>query len=237
MQVHRLGFVVLTILAGCSSSSSESAAAPKSSSAPAASAANTEPAAPTKVAAAPAAAPASSPAAASTATPASAPAAKPADSLGDFKVKTLEGDAISLDQWKGKVVLVVNTASQCGFTPQYAGLEALHKELEPKGFAVLGFPCNEFGGQEPGDAKEIRSFCTDHFQVTFPMFEKVNVKPGDGQAPLYAWLRASTGQSPSWNFCKYLVGKDGKVIQFWSSKTTPESPELRSAIDKALAAN
>lgn len=151
-------------------------------------------------------------------------------------MKTLEGDPVSLEKWKGKVVLIVNTASQCGFTPQYSGLEALHKELEPKGFSVLGFPCNEFGGQEPGDAKEIRSFCTDHFQVTFPMFEKVNVKPGDGQAPLYTWLRASTGQSPSWNFCKYLVGKDGKVIQFWSSKTTPESTELRTAIETALAA-
>ena len=157
-------------------------------------------------------------------------------SIYDFTVNDIHGKPVKLDRYRGKVMLVVNTASECGFTPQYAGLEALHKELEPKGFEVLGFPCNQFGGQEPGDAKEIRSFCTDHFQVSFPLFEKVEVKPGEGQAPLYAWLHDSTGQSPSWNFCKYLVGKDGKVIQFWSSKTTPDSPELRTAIDTALAA-
>jgi glutathione peroxidase len=213
MHAPRLVFLFLAALASCSTSNSESSSAPKS--------------APSPVAKTPTA-PATKDAA--------APAARSTRSLGDFQVKTLEGDAVSLDRWKGKVVLIVNTASQCGFTPQYAGLEALHNELEPKGFAVLGFPCNEFGGQEPGDAKEIRSFCTDHFQVTFPLFEKVNVKPGDGQAPLYAWLRESTGQSPSWNFCKYLVGKDGKVIQFWSSKTTPESSELHTAIETALAA-
>ena len=229
MKVQRRAFLVLALLASCSTSNSESNAAPKSAQAPPAKA---EPATAVKTAPAPAAKsePASDPKAA---TPSAAPTAK---SLGDFQVKTLEGEPTKLDAWKGKVVLIVNTASQCGFTPQYAGLESLHKELEPKGFAVLGFPCNEFGGQEPGDAKEIRSFCTDHFQVTFPMYEKVNVKPGDGQAPLYSWLRESTGQSPSWNFCKYLVGKDGKVIQFYSSKTTPESTELRSAIETALAA-
>jgi len=174
------------------------------------------------------------------ATPAVKPAAaKPADqapTLADFKAKTLEGEAAPLDKWRGKVVLVVNTASQCGFTKQYEGLEALHKELESRGFAVLGFPCNEFGGQEPGDAKEIRTFCTDHFQVTFPMFEKVQVKPGEGLSPIYAWLEAATGQVPSWNFCKYLVGKDGKPIQFYPSKTTPDAADLRAAIDTALAA-
>jgi glutathione peroxidase len=159
-----------------------------------------------------------------------------AATLSDFKPNSLEGEPAPLDKWKGKVVLVVNTASQCGFTPQYKGLEELHKELEPKGFAVLGFPCNDFGSQEPGDAKEIRTFCTDHFQVSFPMFEKVKVKPGEGQSPIYAWLESSTGQVPSWNFCKYLVGKDGKPIKFWASKTTPDSAELRKAIEDALAA-
>ena len=157
-------------------------------------------------------------------------------SLGDFQVNTLEGDPMWLDQWRGRVVLVVNTASQCGYTPQYAGLEALHQELEGEGFAVLGFPCNEFGGQEPGQAGEIRSFCTDRFHVTFPMFEKVRVKPGEGQSPLYAWLESSTGQVPNWNFCKYLVGRDGQPIRFWSSKTTPDAPELREAIETALDA-
>jgi glutathione peroxidase len=151
-------------------------------------------------------------------------------------VNSLEGEPAPLDQWRGKVVLIVNTASQCGFTPQYKGLEALHQELESRGFAVLGFPCNEFGSQEPGDAKEIRTFCTDHFQVTFPMFEKVQVKPGDGLSPIYAWLEAATGQVPSWNFCKYLVGKDGKPIRFFASKTTPDAPDLRAAIETALAA-
>jgi glutathione peroxidase len=229
MQVQRALFV-LAFLASCSASNSESNAAPKSAQAPAV---KTETAMTVKAQAPAKSEPASAP---QNTTKAETPAAT-TKALGDFQVKTLEGDPAPLDKWKGKVVLIVNTASQCGFTPQYAGLEALQKELEPKGFSVLGFPCNQFGGQEPGDAKEIRSFCTDHFQVTFPLFEKLNVKPGDGQAPLYAWLQESTGQSPNWNFCKYLVGKDGKVIQFWQSKITPEAPELRTAIDKALAAN
>ncbi len=159
-----------------------------------------------------------------------------APTLADFPMQSLEGTPAPLSKYQGKVVLVVNTASQCGFTKQYAGLEALHKELESRGFAVLGFPCNDFGGQEPGDAQAIRTFCTDNFQVSFPLFEKVKVKPGEGLSPLYAWLESSTGQVPTWNFCKYLVGKDGKPIQFYSSKTTPDAPELRAAIDKALAA-
>jgi glutathione peroxidase len=120
--------------------------------------------------------------------------------LGDFEARSLEGEALPLERWRGKVVLVVNTASECGYTPQYAGLEALHQELGPRGFEVLGFPSNDFGGQEPGDAGQIRSFCTDRFQVTFPLFEKVSVKAGSGQAPLFAWLQASTGQAPNWNF-------------------------------------
>ena len=156
--------------------------------------------------------------------------------LGDFRVRTLEGEEVSLDRWRGQVVLVVNTASECGYTPQYEGLQTLHGELRERGFAVLGFPSNEFGGQEPGDAQEIRAFCTSRFHVTFPMFEKVEVKPGEGQEPLYAWLEESTDNVPNWNFCKYLVGRDGKPIRFWSSKTTPESPELRAAIDDALGA-
>lgn len=156
--------------------------------------------------------------------------------LGDFQVRTLEGESVSLDAWRGKVVLVVNTASQCGYTPQYARLEALHEELGPKGFEVLGFPSNDFGGQEPGDAAEIRAFCTDRFRVGFPLFEKVGVKPGEAQAPLYAWLQSTTGHVPNWNFCKYLVGKDGRPIQYWSSKTAPDGPEIRAAIETALAA-
>jgi glutathione peroxidase len=211
--------VLLVVSTGCSANSSP------------------EPAA--KPAAKPDTKPEAKPEAKTAAAPAEKPAAKPADQapvLADFKANSLEGEAAPLDQWRGKVVLIVNTASQCGFTPQYKGLEALHQELESRGFAVLGFPCNEFGGQEPGDAKEIRTFCTDHFDVTFPMFEKVKVKPGDGLSPIYAWLEAATGQVPSWNFCKYLVGKDGKPIQFFPSKTTPDAADLRAAIETALAA-
>lgn len=165
-----------------------------------------------------------------------APAAQPVKSLASFDAQTLEGAAAPLSQWNGKVVLVVNTASACGYTKQYAGLEKLHAEYAARGFAVLGFPCNDFGGQEPGDAAEIRTFCTDKFQVTFPLYEKVSVKAGAEQAPLYTWLGEKTGQLPSWNFCKYLIGKDGQPIQFWSSKVPPEAAELRSAIDAALAA-
>lgn len=165
-----------------------------------------------------------------------APAAQPVKSLASFETKTLEGAAAPLAQWNGKVVLVVNTASACGYTKQYAGLEKLHEEYAARGFAVLGFPCNDFGGQEPGSAAEIRTFCTDKFQVTFPLYEKVSVKAGAEQAPLYTWLGEKTGQLPSWNFCKYLIGRDGQPIQFWSSKTAPDAAELRSAIDAALAA-
>lgn len=153
-----------------------------------------------------------------------------------FQVRSLEGAPVDLSQYKGKVVLVVNVASECGYTAQYAGLEALHGELAPKGFAVLGFPSNEFGGQEPGSAAEIRSFCTDKFQVSFPLFEKLETKAGAAQSPLYAYLGGATGKLPGWNFSKYLIGKDGKAIAFYPSKVTPSDAELRTAIDAALAA-
>jgi glutathione peroxidase len=227
METRRLALAPVLLLGtlGCSgttASQSEATPAPK-------------PAAATPATAKAASAPAPKVETPPPAQPVTPPANEP-KSLADFKVHTLEGDPASLDAWRGKVVLVVNTASQCGYTPQYAGLEALHQELQTKGFEVLGFPCNEFGGQEPGDAKEIRTFCTDRFQVSFPLFEKVQVKEGEGQAPLYTWLQASTGKVPNWNFCKYLVGRDGRVIGFWNSKTTPDSPELRTAIETALAA-
>ncbi len=132
------------------------------------------------------------------------------------------------------MTLVVNVASKCGYTPQYEGLEALHKELAPKGFAVLGFPSNDFGGQEPGSAEEIQQFCKLTYGVTFPMFEKTVTKAGPGQSPIYTYL-GQTGNLPAWNFSKYLVGKDGKVIAFYPSKVKPDAPELRDAIAKALA--
>jgi|EndMetStandDraft_9_1072997.scaffolds.fasta_scaffold118904_2 glutathione peroxidase len=164
----------------------------------------------------------------------SAPAAKPAGSFYDFKPHSLDGKPADLSAYKGKVTLVVNVASKCGYTPQYEGLEALHKELAPKGFAVLGFPSNDFGGQEPGTAEEIQQFCKLTYGVTFPMFEKSVTKAGPGQSPIYTYL-GQTGNLPAWNFSKYLIGKDGKVIAFYPSKVKPDAPELRDAIAKALA--
>jgi glutathione peroxidase len=155
------------------------------------------------------------------------------ESFYALKTTALSGAPVDLKTFSGKVTLVVNTASQCGFTPQYKGLQALHTELSPRGFSVLGFPSNDFGGQEPGTAQEIKTFCEKNYGVTFPMFSKVVTKAGADQSPIYAWL-GQTGNLPKWNFSKYLVGKDGKVIAFFPSNLTPESPELRQAIEKAL---
>jgi glutathione peroxidase len=157
-------------------------------------------------------------------------------SLYDLKTQTLVGNKpADLGDYRGKVTLVVNVASYCGYTPQYQGLEKLHRELQPKGFAVLGFPSNDFGEQEPGSAEQIAEFCRLTYDVTFPMFAKVVTKPGAGQSPIYALL-GHTGKLPAWNFAKYLIGRDGRVIAFFPSDVTPESPQLRTAIAKALAA-
>lgn len=156
-------------------------------------------------------------------------------SLYDLKTSTLTGTPADLGDYKGKVTLVVNVASKCGFTKQYTALEALHRELGPRGFAVLGFPSNDFGGQEPGTAEEIQQFCKLTYDVTFPMFAKVETKAGPGQSPIYAFL-GQTGNLPQWNFGKYVVGKDGKVLAYFPSRTTPDDPALREALDKAFAA-
>jgi glutathione peroxidase len=155
--------------------------------------------------------------------------------LYDLKTETLQGKPADLGAYRGKVTLVVNTASECGYTPQYEGLEQLHREVSPKGFAVLGFPSNDFGGQEPGSAQQIAEFCRKNYGVTFPMFAKLSTRPGAGQSPIYAFLGAS-GHLPAWNFSKYIVGKDGKVVAFFPSDVTPESVELRAAITRALNA-
>jgi glutathione peroxidase len=155
-------------------------------------------------------------------------------SFYDLKVPSLEEETVDLAAYRGKVTLVVNVASQCGYTPQYSGLEKLHRELSAKGFSVLGFPSNDFGGQEPGTAKEIRKFCSVNYDVTFPVFSKVVTLPGASQSPAYAFLGRS-GNLPGWNFSKYVVGRDGRVVAFFPSRVAPESPELRAAIDKALA--
>ncbi len=153
-------------------------------------------------------------------------------SLYDITLNTLEGKPQTLAAYKGKVVLAVNVASECGFTPQYAGLQKLYTEKKGQGLVVLGFPCNQFGGQEPGSANQIESFCQKNYGVTFPLFEKLEVK-GPGQAPLYRFLTAKHGE-PAWNFHKYLVGKDGQVIQAFGSKVAPDSADLKAAIEAAL---
>ena len=157
-------------------------------------------------------------------------------SFYDLKTSYLDGKPADLSVFRGKVTLVVNVASKCGFTPQYEGLEKLNKELSGKGFAVLGFPSNDFGQQEPGSAQEIAQFCKLTYGVTFPMFAKVVTKSGPDQSPVYKLLGAS-GHLPAWNFSKYVIGKDGQILAFFPSEVTPESAELRGAIMKALAAN
>jgi glutathione peroxidase len=156
------------------------------------------------------------------------------DSLYRLTTHSLEGQPADLRAYAGKVALVVNVASQCGYTPQYAGLEKLYGELKGRGFVVLGFPSNDFGGQEPGTAKEIREFCSLNYDVTFPLFEKVVTKAGPGQSPVYATLQKQSGELPSWNFAKYLVGKDGKVVKFYKSGVKPEDAGLRKDIEATL---
>ncbi|CAN5781402.1 hypothetical protein BH11MYX4_BH11MYX4_13250 [soil metagenome] len=155
-------------------------------------------------------------------------------SVHEFTLDTIDGTPRSLGDFRGKVLLLVNTASECGYTPQYQGLEKLHTTYGARGFSVVGFPSNDFGGQEPGSNKEIKAFCTAKFGVTFPMFAKIPVK-GPAKHPLYAMLvQTPPAGEVKWNFNKFLVGKDGKVIARFDSDVTPESPELASAIEKAL---
>ena len=161
-----------------------------------------------------------------------------AESVHDLKVKDIDGKDTSMNAYKGKVTLVVNVASKCGFTKQYTALEATHLKYKDKGFTVLGFPCNQFGGQEPGSNEEIKQFCSSKFNVTFPLFDKIEVN-GANRHPLYATLAGKDSPFPGdikWNFTKFLVGKDGKVLKRFDSKTTPDSPEVTQAIEEALAA-
>lgn len=156
-----------------------------------------------------------------------------ANSVHEFSMKTIDGKTISLADYKGKVVLFVNVASRCGYTPQYAGLENLYKKYKDQGFVIVGVPANNFGGQEPGTDEEIKQFCTRTYNVTFPMLSKVSVKGGD-ITPLYAYLTSAKGGDVKWNFTKFLVGKDGKVMERFEPGVAPESPELAAAIQKAL---
>jgi glutathione peroxidase len=151
-------------------------------------------------------------------------------SIHDFKIKDLTGKEIDFSRYKGKALLVVNTASKCGFTPQYAALETLHEKYGDK-VAVLGFPANNFLWQEPLADQEIASFCQKNYGVNFQMFGKISVK-GSNQHPLYRWLAAKTGKVPSWNFCKYFVSKDGKEIKFYPSKINPLDADIVNEIIK-----
>jgi len=157
-------------------------------------------------------------------------------SLYDFTVNDIHGKPVALDRYKGKVVLVVNTASQCGFTPQYKGLEALYGKYQARGLEVLGFPCNQFGAQEPGSEDEIASFCEVNYGVTFPLFAKVDVN-GDHAAPVYKYLKSAKPgllgtEAIKWNFTKFLVDRGGKVIARCAQNDTPES--IAGDIEKAL---
>jgi len=157
----------------------------------------------------------------------------------DFDMKTIDGEKRSLGDFKGKVVLVVNVASQCGLTPQYEGLQQLHTDLSSRGFAVLGFPCNQFAGQEPGTESEVKSFCETRYGVTFPLTSKIEVN-GPGRTPLYEWLtqQQTAPEGPGdikWNFGKFVIGKKGEVVARFDPTVTPSSKDLRETIERALA--
>lgn len=161
-----------------------------------------------------------------------------ASSVLDFNLKSIDGKPAPLSQYQGKVVLIVNVASRCGYTPQYEGLERVYEKYKDKGFVILGFPANNFGAQEPGTDEEIKTFCSSKYSVTFPMYSKISVK-GEDIHPLYKFLtdkstNPTTGGDIKWNFTKFLVGKDGKVITRFESAITPESPDVTGAIEKAL---
>ncbi len=160
-------------------------------------------------------------------------AAFSASSIHEFTMNNIDGQATPLASMKGKAVLVVNVASQCGYTPQYAGLQALYEKYKGQGLVIIGVPANNFGGQEPGTNEDIKQFCSRKYSVTFPIMAKVSVKGGD-QTPLYQYLTSTTGGEVKWNFTKFLVGKDGKPVQRFESGVSPDSPELAAAIEKAL---
>lgn len=158
--------------------------------------------------------------------------------LAAIPLKDINGKETSLKAYQGKVLLVVNVASKCGYTPQYAGLEATHRKFKDKGFSVLGFPCNDFGAQEPGTNEEIKQFCSSKYEVTFPLFDKLHVKGADQHA-LYAALTGKNSPFPGdvkWNFGKFLISRDGKILKRWDSKATPDGKEITEAIETALAA-
>ena len=161
-----------------------------------------------------------------------------APSLYDLSARDIDGRDVKFDPFRGKVLLIVNVASECGYTPQYEGLQALFKQYESRGLVVLGFPCNQFGQQEPGTNAEIKSFCSSTYRVTFPLFEKIDVN-GDKRHPLFALLAGKDSPFPGnikWNFNKFLVGRDGNLLKCFGADVEPESVELKQAVEAALAA-
>jgi len=161
-----------------------------------------------------------------------------AGDLRQIPLKDIDGKPTSLKAYDGKVLLVVNVASKCGLTPQYKALEALHRKYKDKGFSVLGFPCNDFGSQEPGSNDEIKEFCSSKYDVSFPIFDKLHVK-GPERHPLYEVLTGEGSPFPGdikWNFGKFLIGRDGKILKRFEPKVTPDAPEVTQAIETALAA-
>jgi len=159
-------------------------------------------------------------------------------SIYDIPLKDIDGKPTDLSAFKGKVLLIVNVASHCGYTKQYTALEATYTKYSGQGFAILGFPCNQFGGQEPGSNEEIKEFCSSKFSVTFPLFDKIEVN-GANRSPLYVQLAGDKSPFPGnikWNFTKFLISKDGMIIKRFDSKVTPDSPEVTAAIEAALAA-
>ena len=156
-----------------------------------------------------------------------------ASSIHEFSMNSIDGKPAPLAAYKGKIVLVVNVASRCGYTPQYTGLEALYQKYKSQGLVIVGFPANNFGMQEPGTDEEIKTFCSSKYNVTFPIYSKISVKGGD-KAPLYEYLTSTGGGEVKWNFTKFLVGRDGKVITRFESAVTPESTDIVSAVEKAL---
>lgn len=160
------------------------------------------------------------------------------DTLYDIPLETIQGEAVRLGDWRGQVLLIVNTASKCGFTGQYEGLQQLHEKYGPRGLAVLGFPSNDFGGQEPGSHEQIVTFCQQNYGVTFPLFAKAPVT-GDAMQPLYRYLTSETtnpdhAHAVKWNFNKFLIGRDGRVLGYFGSMTAPDDEDLVGAIEKAL---
>ena len=161
------------------------------------------------------------------------PAKESAGVFWDLSSRTLAGEPAELAQWKGQVALVVNVASKCGLTPQYEGLQTLYKEKSDEGFVILAFPSNDFMGQEPGTPAEIQEFCSTNYGVSFPMFEKVKVK-GEDKGEIYRWLTSTGLEEPTWNFTKYLVGRDGQIIARFAPRTEPDDMEMVAAIGAAL---